>query len=286
MHTRRLERKDIPTITEITYHAWLDDELNEFLRPHRRQYAEDYHHDLLTFSRQRLVSPGVLGAVAVADAEDASPSGPRVGEVMGFSWFERVPHGVDYDAENAPASATMDHPEAEAQRQRDASINAGPIAALERGLLAIEARYKQFASRSRAASHENRARWVSFLASDRTLARLPSHWHVALLGCHPRYEGRGVGSQLVEYGIGLARQSGVPLSLESTHGRAQGLYTKKYGMRVIDWMDLPGQTFVGGAYCVFDPWNVWVRQIEEGEKYSLNGRPLTGEWIAQKQPST
>lgn len=81
----------------------------------------------------------------------------------------------------------------------------------------------------------------------------------------------------MEYGKQLAQRSGVPLSLTSAEGRALGMYTKKHGMRIVDWMDIPGKTFVGGAYCVYDPWQVWVKELA-GESKNLMGRPLTGQW--------
>lgn len=193
MHTRQLQRRDIPSITNISYHAWLDDELNEYVWPHRRQYPDDYHFERLFSARQKLVSPGFVGTVVVADAQDVAPSGPYEGEVMGYSWFERLPHGDCYDAKNTPMSATLDRPVAEAQRLHDLALNTGPIATLERYSLMIEKRYNELANlNSRAADPHNRAQLFAYFAADKALARLPSHWHVRLLGCHPRYEGRGV----------------------------------------------------------------------------------------------
>lgn len=280
MHIRRATRTDLVSINNIGYDAWMDNELNEYLWPYRKQYPTDYYFDLLRRVRKSFVSPGNFGVVVVADKEDASPSGPVEGEVMGFAWYIRVPHGDEYDPERTPMSATADRETAEAQMRRDMSVNADLFAALERTLLGAEDRYRDLiGDRCRATDYNTMDEIFGYIAKDDPHSRLPSHWRVSLLGCNPRYEGRGVGSRLVEYGQQLAEGSGVPLTLTSAPGRAQSLYSRR-GMRILDWVLLPGRQHEGGANFTYDPWGVWVKAKESsGEQ----GKPITGEWVIGKR---
>jgi ribosomal protein S18 acetylase RimI-like enzyme len=70
-----------------------------------------------------------------------------------------------------------------------------------------------------------RMKAFSELVSTSTFNELGPRWHLAFIGVSPRHQRQGVGKLLVERGQKLAREEGLPLTLEaSVPGR--GLYAK------------------------------------------------------------
>jgi len=62
--------------------------------------------------------------------------------------------------------------------------------------------------------------------------KLPSYWHLGLLGVSPRCQRRGIGAKLVAYGQRIAAEEKLPLTLEaSVMGRF--LYVKM-GFQIVE----------------------------------------------------
>ena len=288
MHTRPSTRRDLPAIVNISYHAFLHDELNAYRWPHRFEKPDAYKADLAQRARNADLAPGVLSVVVVADAADAtshpSKPAPKEGEVLGLAAFARVPDGPAFDASKIPRSATLSAEEAQAQAQRDLSRNTDVWTSIDRFLCGLEARYTALTGQIGAAADPVHQTEVSALFAANTMfSHLPSHWMLNFLCVNPDFEGRGVGTMLVRYGKKLARESGTPLTLVSAAGRAQGMYTKKEGFKIVGY-DGPLKDLgelKGGAECVWDPWGLWVKEIEERATTikGARGRNIDGEWI-------
>lgn len=285
MHIRSTTRSDLPAVTQVAYKAYLHNELTEWLWPHRFDHPTEYLDELAQRDRQRFVQPGSVAYVAVADESDAALTKgdhepPRVGAIMGAAWLSRFPDGPDFNPATMPRSATLDADEAQRVAYKDMRRNGGVLTSFERRLCIFEARYNQaIGLKCAAGSPQGFAEFGALLAEDKRLAKLPSHWFIASLAVDPQFEGRGVGSTLVKHAKGLAEESGTPLSLVSSdHGRALGLYNKKEDMKITAWMTgLDGRKFVGGACCVWDPYHLWVKAVEEHT--DDEGRPIDGEWV-------
>ena len=217
----------------------------------------------------------------VADAEDASSSGLDEGQVMGWAWYSRLPTGKYFDSEHTPKSAFATQEEADVNAKRDLTYNQNFFTRVERGLLAIEGRYGTLVGANRAVNQVNESTFLNNLMHDKSIERLPSHWHLAFLACDPRFEGRGIGTRLIHYAKRLAEEDGVPLSLVSSPGRPQGIYTKKEGMLIVDWVTIPGMGFEGGAVCLWDPWKLWAKP-RESTTTNPQGKPITGEWVVEE----
>lgn len=59
------------------------------------------------------------------------------------------------------------------------------------------------------------------------------------IAVHPKYQGRGVARKLVEWGIGKAKEEGVPIELSATPAGSE-LYTKLGFKKVGVWRWRPG----------------------------------------------
>ncbi|PVH99442.1 acyl-CoA N-acyltransferase [Periconia macrospinosa] len=207
MHIRPLTRADLPSIAQISYQAFKDDELNAYLFPKQHEYPGDLRKFQLLRLRTRFVTQGMHGWVVVTDEKDGEGMWKGKEEVVGFASLLRL--GDDEKAK---------------RWQADSWSNA-----LERQLLRIEGWYDAtFVDRARSPSN-----MASFIAAApwNDLAIYKQRWHLAILGVSPTHQRRGIGAMLVQHGQRLAADDGVPLTLESSLiGRR--LYTKQ-GFRVV-----------------------------------------------------
>ena len=68
------------------------------------------------------------------------------------------------------------------------------------------------------------------------------HWYLALVGCDPAHQGRGLGSLLIEEGLRRCDEQGLPAYLESSNPKNIPLY-ERHGFEVIGQVrpdDFPG----------------------------------------------
>lgn len=265
MHVRPINRADIGKIVpQVNLDSFMDDEMNAFLWPHRREFPVDYNDTLVGFGRARFVTPGVYGAVCVADSEDAA-AGISVapGTLLGMSWWERVGASKDYKGRR---SAVLDDEAARAAEKADLAHNTGLFTMLERSLLNVEGRYRDLVSPDRSASPDAlRVRAETMSEGDNVTEALPGAWQLDLLGVHPSAQRRGVGGRLVEWGMEKAQAEGIPCVL-SASGDGVRLY-ERYGFRIVHWLGAAiKRDWVGGAIMIWDPWGIWTESLPEGEK--------------------
>lgn len=67
---------------------------------------------------------------------------------------------------------------------------------------------------------------------------LDQYWYAGLLGVDPNYQRRGIGAKLVEQGLSMAREGGLPMVLEATVA-GKGLYVK-LGFKQIRKLEIEG----------------------------------------------
>lgn len=65
---------------------------------------------------------------------------------------------------------------------------------------------------------------------------MPSQWHLASIAVSPKFERRGIGSKLVQYGQKIAAEEKVPVTLNASV-KGEGLYTK-LGFKLIQKREL------------------------------------------------
>jgi ribosomal protein S18 acetylase RimI-like enzyme len=86
---------------------------------------------------------------------------------------------------------------------------------------------------------------------DELFAKLGGYWHLGLLATDPKYQRRGIGKKLVEFGREMARKENVPVTLEaSVVGR--GLYLK-IGFKIVNYMELSEAAGIAAVQMVWEP---------------------------------
>ncbi|KAI9675729.1 MAG: hypothetical protein M1817_001096 [Caeruleum heppii] len=115
---------------------------------------------------------------------------------------------------------------------------------LERLLLSVGNYYVKWADLDRAVSWTNKAEFRRLIYDN--FSKVAEFWHLMILGVSPTHQRRGVGGMLVDQGLALAQEEGVPAVLEAT-SVGRGLYKKK-GFREYSWMrvkeGIDGPTFI------------------------------------------
>jgi hypothetical protein len=89
MHTVPLTPDLISACATLTRAAFADDELFEWLLPHRFRYPEHWQQSLVNRLHKRMNSPGIVVLVALSDQEDEWWDGSVGPEVLGYTVWER-----------------------------------------------------------------------------------------------------------------------------------------------------------------------------------------------------
>lgn len=87
MHVRPITRSDLFAVTNIAFDAFKEDEFFGWLNPGRDKYPGDMRRNQSIRLRERLVTPGQHGYVAVTDQEDPDWDGEE--KVVGFAFYIR-----------------------------------------------------------------------------------------------------------------------------------------------------------------------------------------------------
>ena len=263
-----MTRSDHPSCASIGARAFLDDELFTYLAPHRHEHPRDFRNYILRRLKMRYTEQGMHGFVCVSDnldgrtrRDEASESSiPQKEVVMGYAFWNRIGTANDRIA---------------AKWQRH---NSSPIAKLEEMLLAAEDRYAQIFGLDRSHSPARIATFRNAVASERPFVRIPAYWHLETLAVSPEYQRRGVGRCLLEWGLDMAREEGVSVTVESSDVGRQ-LYAKN-GFKVVDWLGTGmEEVWFGGAAMVCDLERRWTREVVEGEVAVKGWRDVEVKWI-------
>jgi ribosomal protein S18 acetylase RimI-like enzyme len=81
----------------------------------------------------------------------------------------------------------------------------------------------------------------SRLRMDSRHPKRPSHWYLAVMGVAPEWQGRGLGTALMQPGLKEIDAAGLPAYLETSTPRARALY-ERHGFAVTGEINVP----VGG----------------------------------------
>jgi ribosomal protein S18 acetylase RimI-like enzyme len=113
--------------------------------------------------------------------------------------------------------------------------------ALERTLLALEERYLALISPERSVDPKRLAHYLTSVVECFPFSDFPNYWFLSTVAVDPSCQRRGIGQQLVEWGLQQARQENLPVGLEASI-KGFGLY-EKLGFRTVNKMELmPGIT--------------------------------------------
>ena len=101
---------------------------------------------------------------------------------------------------------------------------------------------------------------------------LDPRWHLGLLAVSPRYQRRGVGTNMLQHIQELASTEGVPVTLESSV-MARGLYLKS-GFRIVDQSEIIAG--LDGVAMVWEPAHLkgkWLEDEQEGRARVIGRTP-------------
>ena len=99
---------------------------------------------------------------------------------------------------------------------------------------------------------------------DHIYDRIPDRWHLSLLGTDEKFQRRGIGRMLLEFGMRMAERDDVPIALESSVA-GMSLY-KRSGFKVVYKAEVEGD-----LECVVMAWEPeqsmgeWVEDLGNGE---------------------
>jgi GNAT superfamily N-acetyltransferase len=88
-------------------------------------------------------------------------------------------------------------------------------AGIERALLTIELRYYTLTNQLRAKSSEHEAFFRPLLSNTFPEDKYPEGWNLSILSVDPAYQKRGIGKQLMRWGLERAVEENVSVGLES-----------------------------------------------------------------------
>ncbi|KAF2260146.1 acyl-CoA N-acyltransferase [Lojkania enalia] len=199
MFIRPITREDLPQAVAISNSIFRNDELFAWLFPRQHVYPDDLRRFQFLRFRTRLMMVGCHGFVMVTEESDPYWTGKE--EVVGYAFFERT--GDD----------------AAAQKWRQDTI----FRKIERYLLSWEKYYEDHMLDR----ITDRVRLKAYIKNidDGFYDKFKSRWHLGVLGVSQEFQRRGIGGKLVRYGLKIAADENVPMTLEaSIMGR--GLYEK------------------------------------------------------------
>jgi predicted N-acetyltransferase YhbS len=107
--------------------------------------------------------------------------------------------------------------------------------------LGIEDRYLALISPDRSVDPQRLAHYLTSIEDCFPFSDFPNNWFLSTVAVDPLYQRRGIGQQLVQWGLQQAQHENVPVGLEASL-KGFGLY-EKLGFRTVNKMDLmPGIT--------------------------------------------
>lgn len=189
-------RADIPDITRILVANLLEFELHDHFVPERKQHPEEYHEFLLRRVKLFFIKPETRYMVAEAGVPGAD--GNQQTAIVGFSTWE------------AQGSKNQ-------LGQQWRQSRTGWAGKLETALIRLELNYYRYCLN----------RIVDYSALDEIMNRLHGAYesldwlqdclHLQFLMVDPAlHRGFGVGRKLLQWGIELSHQLGIPIVLESS----------------------------------------------------------------------
>jgi ribosomal protein S18 acetylase RimI-like enzyme len=223
MHVRPALTRDLSDLGTIATTAVFDDELTQFLAPHRHEHPQCLRLGFLRRAKKRFYDGHVVLA-GVSDRDDPWWDGEEkvVGYLSAISSTQKI------DNKKRPWFPL--------------SWNA-----LELQLLRLEELIEWYTFADRSLS---RTAWLQFfngMAGSPPFEDIKQHWEIDHLSVDPAYQGKGFGTMLVKFVQEFAAEDKLPVVLlASKQGRS--LY-KKLGFGDVGTVDMgPGQLYEAMAW--------------------------------------
>ena len=205
-------RQDIPAITQILVENFMNFELKDHVAPTRRERPEEYYS--LVLRRVKLFYIKSHVRYMVAEASTPSIDGVQQATIVGFSAWEAL--GKDNLI---------------AQQWRQAS--SGWPAKLEASLVTLDLQYYRYCLNR---IIDYRAFYEAMGRKHKTYENvdwLQNCLHLQFLFVDPAWHrGKGVGRKLLQWGIDVSNQQGLPIVLESSQVGYD--FYIKHGFRLLD----------------------------------------------------
>ena len=252
MHLRPTTPADVPRCTTIIDTAYVNDELYNFLGANRNAYPLQWRQSVLKAQHAKLYQPNAWSFVCVADANDkfAPP-----GEILGCARWTRRSSKDD--------AAT------------DPWIRRLSLAERGEGFLRwAELKWEETLRINPAKAWDREDAFIRSIVKSTAFApvRGATHWFLDHLAVAPEYQRRGVGRELVQWGLQRAEaetkeriEMGKPPVPVALFGSVMGLHLyRSLGFKVVGWedaafMDIPVE---GGSTMVWDPSEYWIHDLE------------------------
>ncbi|KAI4157638.1 MAG: hypothetical protein LQ342_008122 [Letrouitia transgressa] len=241
---RSARRTDTPATATLSVAAFAHDELYCYLNPHKTSYPDHFRNYFLRRYKLRLVDPAFHFLVAELEPGDEGyvGEGGDGDNVVGFAiWTCKSPSPSPDSVAASRRQTWAEWVEWTLLRANDAYIHAFQL--------------------DRALSYPNFHRIMgpaspSPFALD-PYALVPERWHLSNLAVAPAFQGRGIASRLMDWGLDIARREGVPVTL-TTSLKAEPVYRHR-GFKTLVTFDIEGVRM--GA-----PVLVWGLEEEELER--------------------
>ncbi|CZT19968.1 uncharacterized protein RCC_05825 [Ramularia collo-cygni] len=207
VYLRWAVRDDIPAISRILHRNFLVFELHDHTAPERRERPEEFYVFTLNRVRKFFVQPGFRFMVAERRDLGLSEQNQK-SEIMGFAGWE---------------TQGRENPLTKEWSQSDG----GWLTHIERQLIDIEILHHRY-FQSDIFDYGAFKKIIDVLhASYEDLECLRSNIHLQFLFVDPAWQkGHGVGNKLLQWGLDVSDQLGVPVVLEASLA-GHGFYLKK-----------------------------------------------------------
>ena len=225
MHIRLATAHDVPATASLSVSAFANDELFEWMCPHRTVYPTHFRAHFLLRYQARFWSSDFVFYVAETDKCDDDWSGAA--EVVGYAiWSRRGNSEV-------------------AKRRRQSRD--GWRATIEVALLRIEMWYSDTIKADKSLDYSKRDQLSAATSVD--FEDVDEMWKLNNLAVDPRFQHRGVGGMLIAWGQEQARTENVCVGLTASVV-GQGVYRKK-GFRMYGELPWPG--FIDVPMMIWEP---------------------------------
>ncbi|MCJ1243858.1 hypothetical protein MMC30_001055 [Trapelia coarctata] len=197
MHIVPLSPSLISPCAAVTRAAFGDDELFEWLLPHRFTYPAHWQQSVVNRLHMRLNSPGMMVRVALSDKEDEWWDESVGSEVLGYTIWERNGKWREY----------------EAVWGKD-----GLAKKFERFAAKLAAKYSDLLHIDQTVDYEHMALYRAGSSAydkvmDDQIGKGGDHIWLTVLGVDPRFQRKGIGKRLLRWGLKRSDEEGVPIGL-------------------------------------------------------------------------